>query len=269
MVALVAMVMIHSAAVGVAARVPHLLLLPIILVGRDRVVEDRLQVWPVPVGILHPLHSPSTKYPNYIIIGLYHASTRPMNYTIHYQHLMDRSPKAKPKSGYFERHHIVPKCMGGTNKKSNLVYLTAEEHYVAHQLLVKMYPSNKKLAHAAHFMGITRGNKSYGWLRRKHSKAASLSITGTKRSKETKRKMAISKIGNKHGEGCKGKPFSETHISNLKIAQREAQNRPDVIAKRQAKINLIPPATCPNCGKTGHYSAMARWHFNNCKELFL
>jgi hypothetical protein len=68
-----------------------------------------------------------------------------MNYVIHYQRLMDRSPKVKPKTGYFERHHILPKCMGGNNEKINLVYLTPEEHYVAHQLLVKMYPGNRKL----------------------------------------------------------------------------------------------------------------------------
>ena len=33
---------------------------------------------------------------------------------------------------YHERHHIVPKCMGGTNDKENLIDLFAKEHYVAH-----------------------------------------------------------------------------------------------------------------------------------------
>jgi len=40
--------------------------------------------------------------------------------------------------GYTEQHHILPKCLGGTNNKSNLVRLTAREHFVCHLLLVKM-----------------------------------------------------------------------------------------------------------------------------------
>lgn len=39
--------------------------------------------------------------------------------------------------GYKERHHIIPRCMGGTNSKTNLVNLTAREHFVCHWLLTK------------------------------------------------------------------------------------------------------------------------------------
>ncbi len=50
--------------------------------------------------------------------------------------------------GYKERHHIVPKCMGGTNDKTNIVALTAKAHFVAHHLLHKIHPENRKLANA-------------------------------------------------------------------------------------------------------------------------
>jgi hypothetical protein len=40
--------------------------------------------------------------------------------------------------GYVERHHITPKSLGGDNSKTNLVYLTAREHFIAHWLLTKM-----------------------------------------------------------------------------------------------------------------------------------
>ena len=36
---------------------------------------------------------------------------------------------------YYEKHHILPKCLGGNNDKENLVLLTAKEHYVCHKLL--------------------------------------------------------------------------------------------------------------------------------------
>ena len=38
---------------------------------------------------------------------------------------------------YTEKHHIIPKSMGGLDTKENLVVLTAREHYIAHLLLTK------------------------------------------------------------------------------------------------------------------------------------
>ena len=40
--------------------------------------------------------------------------------------------------GYVEKHHIIPRSFGGNNNKSNLVSLTAREHYIAHALLWRM-----------------------------------------------------------------------------------------------------------------------------------
>lgn len=39
--------------------------------------------------------------------------------------------------GYSERHHVIPKCMGGQDNKENLVYLSSREHFLCHLLLVK------------------------------------------------------------------------------------------------------------------------------------
>ncbi len=55
-----------------------------------------------------------------------------------------------PKGEYKERHHIVPKCIGGTNDKDNLIDLYAHEHYIAHKLLALENPSNNKLILAWH-----------------------------------------------------------------------------------------------------------------------
>lgn len=46
--------------------------------------------------------------------------------------------QAKLALGYIENHHIIPKSIGGSDSKDNLVYLTGREHFICHWLLVKM-----------------------------------------------------------------------------------------------------------------------------------
>lgn len=60
------------------------------------------------------------------------------------------------KNGYFERHHIIPKCLGGSNDKSNLIDLYAEEHFHAHKLLAQEYPENGKLVSAYAMMAFIK-----------------------------------------------------------------------------------------------------------------
>jgi hypothetical protein len=54
-----------------------------------------------------------------------------MNYKRIYDQLIARSQN-RMTHGYTEKHHIVPRSMGGTNKKSNIAILTAREHFIAH-----------------------------------------------------------------------------------------------------------------------------------------
>lgn len=114
-----------------------------------------------------------------------------MDYTTHYNKLIERA-RSRVLEGYTEKHHIIPRCMGGSDDPSNIVELTPEEHYVAHQLLVKVYPGEAGLVYAAQMMGATRkGNKSYGWLRRKLSEA----MTGVPKTEAAKLKMSLAKKG--------------------------------------------------------------------------
>ena len=49
---------------------------------------------------------------------------------------------------YHERHHIVPKCLGGSDDDANLIDLFAREHFIAHRLLALENPDNDKLVYA-------------------------------------------------------------------------------------------------------------------------
>lgn len=54
-----------------------------------------------------------------------------------------KNAKRKKLNGvYYESHHIIPRCMSGTNKKENLVLLTAKENFICHKLLLKMVHTN-------------------------------------------------------------------------------------------------------------------------------
>lgn len=87
-----------------------------------------------------------------------------MNYQRIYDEIIERAKsrglnKKLLDGRYYERHHIVPRCMNGTNDKSNLVLLTGREHYLCHWLLIKIKPNNHKLFIA--YNRIVYGNKKF------------------------------------------------------------------------------------------------------------
>lgn len=109
-----------------------------------------------------------------------------MDYHEHYNRLMNRA-KTRSLDEYCEKHHIIPRCLGGNDSESNIVKLTPEEHFVAHQLLVKMYPNSERLIFAANMMSVNskkqqRNNKTYGWLKRKQIKILSKQSSGSNNS---------------------------------------------------------------------------------------
>ena len=58
--------------------------------------------------------------------------------------------KNDPDYVYYEGHHIFPKCLGGSgsSKKwdhNNIVPLTPKEHFLAHRLLLELYPDNASI----------------------------------------------------------------------------------------------------------------------------
>jgi hypothetical protein len=131
-----------------------------------------------------------------------------MDYHKIYSLIINRARNRNLK-GYKERHHIIPKCLGGTNKKDNIVNLTAREHFFCHQLLCEIYPENKKLVFALWSMANQKAplqkrtfkvsSKLYERLKIKAAKLISIRCKGTKLSDETKKKMVISRTGQKKG----------------------------------------------------------------------
>lgn len=110
-----------------------------------------------------------------------------MNYNKIYNDLVNRAQNRKlENSMYRELHHIVPRCLGGSDDKINLVELTPEEHFLCHLLLVKIHPNNSSLVYAANMMCMKNSlmarnnNKRYGWLRRKVAESTRSNLLGRK-----------------------------------------------------------------------------------------
>ena len=53
-----------------------------------------------------------------------------------------------------QKHHIIPKCLGGLPKTNtwtqheNIIWLTAKEHFIAHKLLAQEFPENRAIVSA-------------------------------------------------------------------------------------------------------------------------
>jgi hypothetical protein len=132
--------------------------------------------------------------------------------------------RVKSKGVYYEGHHIIPKCFGGEGdsrnpKHFNIVLLTPKEHYIAHLLLVKIYPDSPAMKKALWNMCNT-GNenrykpssKLYERIRNEYIESVSGEgnyFYGKKHSAESKKKI---------GEASKGRKtfLNKKHSSEAK-----------------------------------------------------
>ncbi len=153
-----------------------------------------------------------------------------MDWHKHYDSLIGRA-KHRDLTGYVERHHILPRCMGGSDEPENIVRLTAEEHYVAHQLLVKMHPKHFKLVWALSAMTnstgrMQRNNKRYAWVRKQFAEMTAERNRTRVVTAEARAKMSAAKKGktrNPHSEATKqkmraaslGKRKSASHCASI------------------------------------------------------
>lgn len=81
-------------------------------------------------------------------------------YTTWYYCIVNRA-KDRVIDGYTEKHHIIPKTLGGKNNKLNIVSLTAREHFICHLLLTKMLDGKErqKMVYALHMLSNSKNAK--------------------------------------------------------------------------------------------------------------
>jgi len=151
-----------------------------------------------------------------------------------YNSLMNKA-KYRILNCYTEKHHIIPKSMGGSNDKTNLVKLTAREHYIAHLLLTKFTQGDcrKKMIRAfvclRNWKNKNRkgdyhfNSRLYNKLRNEYAEIARENSTNKEFSLE--RRKNISKA-------LTGKKLSPEHIEAIRKAKKNiSQETKDKISK--------------------------------------
>lgn len=228
-----------------------------------------------------------------------------MNYEKHYHLLIEKAgnrgwtkKSANAQGIYVEQHHVIPKCVAPDleSDPNNIVTFLPEEHYLAHQLLLKIYHKNYDLIYAAKMMtcnspkfkGNRSKNKLYGWLRKRFAKAmGEREFTPEHRRKLSeankgksgrpgKQNGMYGKIGHlNHRFGTKHTESTKNLMSD-KAKQRFADGfqehrkgvpRTDEVKKKISENHKKFDYTvkCPHCDKEGKYLGMRRWHFDNCR----
>lgn len=198
--------------------------------------------------------------------------------SIYYSIITRAQSRALSTDTYTESHHIIPKSLGGTNYKDNLVHLTPKEHRLCHLLLVKMTSGNAKrsMVWAANIMLKASNqyqhrvtNKLYTRLREELSISMrgannpnygkKVWNSGKKRSPEFcqhMRELNTGKQGIPHTDAAKEK-IRQVHLGVPKT--EEAKKKMSI-----AKLNA-PKIVCEYCQKGQTPTNYLRWHGTKCK----
>lgn len=196
-------------------------------------------------------------------------------YTVWYYNII-QSAKSRTVNGYTEKHHIIPKSLGGSNLAENLANLTAKEHFVCHLLLTRMTAGRdkSKMVHAAWLMANRQSknqerhvpnSRIYQLLREEISQVMSSNtgyknpMFGKKHSDETKAKL---KAAAKH----KVKPTPElVEKRRQTMLSKGYKHSVETRQKMQNAAKGREIGTCVFCGVTCITSLLKRWHNENCK----
>lgn len=142
-----------------------------------------------------------------------------MNYQRIYSAFIENR-KSKEVNGYYEAHHIMPRSLNGSDDKSNIIKLSARDHFFAHLLLARFAGNKMKIALQYMLYGKTG-------IQKQNRHKPSSRIIG----------VIIENANKARSEMLTGRTFTESHRKNLSIALagRKAHNKNKPISDKQRK----------------------------------
>jgi hypothetical protein len=154
-----------------------------------------------------------------------------MNYFLAYQRLIAKAKARVCLHGYVERHHILPRALGGNDDSSNLVALSAREHFVAHVLLAKIHGGNMWQAVILMSGGKYCNNRLFEIARRLSSFEREKSIKQKRMTDPSfdaymyKVRSAATKNRTEGYQAEAGKKFKERFSADVDYAAKISKNR--------------------------------------------
>jgi hypothetical protein len=124
-----------------------------------------------------------------------------LNYKKAYNSLIQKAQSRSKPEGYVESHHIIPSCLGGSDDKDNLVFLTAREHCLAHLLLAKIHGGKLWVPIERMTIKFSINSRAYQIAREK----AAESMTGVKNPMWGKKRPDLSEHNRTRINPLKGK----------------------------------------------------------------
>lgn len=180
----------------------------------------------------------------------------PNKYTEWYNNIISNAQNRKQPSCYTERHHIIPKSLGGGNSKENLVVLTAKEHFICHRLLVYMTTgiSKNKMINAIWWMCGSSAKTRYIISVRTYKKCRE-QFSKKEVSEETRKKLRES--GKRSYELGRprtmlGKKHSKETCEKIKNSNKGKHSGPKHSEESKKKLSILATGRIPwNKGKKG------------------
>lgn len=186
---------------------------------------------------------------------------------------------------YSEKHHILPKSLGGDNSKSNIVRIPGRVHFICHKLLVRMVIDTKHKKNMIHALNmLARANnkdqnrhqissKEYELIRKQLSDsmlgennpmfgkpAPNRNITHTEKTRE-KLREANNKWNLENPGARKGRIVSdETREKQRQPKSEEGKRNMSISAKKKPRL------TCIYCSAFITTSNHTRYHGPKCKK---
>lgn len=177
-------------------------------------------------------------------------------YTNWYFNIINECKANPPQNVYTERHHIIPECLGGSNDDSNMVTLTAKQHFICHLLLTKMFKPKTfeyyKMLHAFCMMDWCHGkdgmprytSRVHEIQRQEFSEYMSLKQKG-----EGNNQFGTSWIYNEELRECKKLPKGEDLPEGWEYGRVfDFDKHFKQKAKQEAKSHILANLKCKQCG---------------------